>query len=67
MSYLADRDGSLDMSTGEPGGIVTGSVEDADASDSVFRADVKPGSKVTLAAKADDDMEFAGWFAPDGR
>ena len=64
MSYVAAQDGSLDMSAGELGGIVTGSVEDADASDAVFRADVKPGSKVTLTAKAGDDMEFMGWFAP---
>lgn len=64
MSYVAAQDGSLDMSTGELGGIVTGSVEDADASDAVFRADVKPGSKVTLTATASDDMEFVGWFAP---
>ncbi len=64
MSYQAAEDGSLDMASGKAGGTITGTAEDADASASVYRADVERGGSVTLVAKPAANMEFVGWFAP---
>ena len=64
MSYAPSDDGELDLATGKQAGVITGSVEDADASESVYRSDVPAGSKVTLTAKPGKNMEFVGWFAP---
>ncbi len=63
-SYLANEDGALDLSTGKAVAAFSGSAEDLDGSKSVYRAEVKAGTKVTMTANPTDDLEFVGWFAP---
>lgn len=63
-SYAAGTDGALDLATGKAAGQIAGSAEDLDASKSVYRAEVKAGSTVTLTAEQVDGLEFVGWFAP---
>ena len=63
-SYGVNKDGNLDLATGKPVSAFTGSIEDQDESNSVYRAEVKPGSVVTLTAEPTDELEFVGWFAP---
>lgn len=68
MSYGVAEDGSLDLTSGKPSGSVTasvknGKVEDLDKSESIFRGEVKGGTKVTFEAKAAAGQKFVGWFA----
>ena len=64
-SYAAAEDGTLDLATGKPvDGVVTGTGKDLDDSKSVYRAEVKAGSELTMTAKPGEKLEFVGWFAP---
>ena len=68
MVYGVAEDGSLDLTSGKPSGTITasvknGKVEDLDKAESVFRGEVKGGTKVTFEAKAAAGQKFVGWFA----
>ena len=63
-SYLANEDGTLDLTTGKVASLFKGSAEDLDDAKSIYRAEVKAGAKVTMNAESDDELEFVGWFAP---
>ena len=68
MSYGVAEDGSLDLTSGKPSGTIAasvknGKVEDLDKSESIFRGEVKGGTKVTFEAKAAAGQKFVGWFA----
>ena len=64
-SYAAAEDGTLDLTTGKAvDSVVSGTAGDLDDSKSVYRAEVKGGTELTLTAKPGEKLEFVGWFAP---
>ena len=64
-SYVAAEDGTLDLTTGKAvDSVVSGTAEDLDDSKSVYRAEVKGGTELTLTAKPGEKLEFVGWFVP---